>query len=354
MEAYLNLIATAVPYHDVHDKFVAYAPRLLKTDRNRALFKRMAERSQIEHRYSFLKPHPDPEALDTEDFYRTGAFPDTGARMRLYQQHAFTLATRALDKLDLMDRKEDVTHIIVTTCTGFYAPGLDLQIIDHYGLNPAAERTVIGFMGCYAAINALKLARHIVRSQSNAQVIILNLELCTLHLKEADDLEQILSFLIFADGCSASLVSADPTGLELQSFHAAIIPDSSDQITWNIGTLGFDMMLSGEVPKTIAAGLPSRMSSILDGRKTEDIRHWAIHPGGRTVLDAVEKGAALPPDSLKICRDVLRRFGNMSSATVMFVLHDMMQQDAPAGLGCAMAFGPGLTVESMMFQKAWC
>lgn len=352
MEAYLNLIATAVPDHDVHNKFVTYAPQLLKTDRNRALFKRMAERSQIEHRYSFLKPHPDLETLDTENFYQTGAFPNTAARMRFYQKHAFTLATRALDRLELINRKEDITHIIVTTCTGFYAPGLDFQIIDHYDLNPAIERTVIGFMGCYAAINALKLARHIVRSQNGAQIIILNLELCTLHLKESDDLEQILSFLIFADGCSASLVSANPIGLELQSFQAAIIPDSSDQITWNIGTLGFDMMLSGEVPKTIAVGLPNRMNSMLEGRKTEDIRHWAIHPGGRTVLDAVEKGAALLPDSLKISRDVLGRFGNMSSATVMFVLHDMMQQDIPAGLGCAMAFGPGLTVESMMFQKA--
>ena len=352
MEAYLNLIATAVPDNDVHSKFVAYAPQLLKTDRNRALFKRMAERSQIEHRYSFLKPHPDPETLDTENFYRSGAFPDTAARMRFYQQHAFTLATRALDKLGLMDRKEEVTHIIVTTCTGFYAPGLDLQIIDHYCLNPAIERTIVGFMGCYAAINALKLARHIVRSQAGAQIIILNLELCTLHLKEADDLEQILSFLIFADGCSASLVSAKPDGLELQSFHATIIPDSSDQITWNIGVLGFDMMLSGAVPKTIAAGLPSRMNSILNGRKTEDIQHWAIHPGGRTVLDAVERGAVLAPDSLKISRDILRRYGNMSSATVMFVLHDIMQKDVSNGLGCAMAFGPGLTVESMMFQKA--
>lgn len=349
--AYLNIIATAVPDYDIHSKFVAYAPQLLKTERDRALFKRMAERSQIEHRYSFLKPHLDTKVLDGAGFYITGDFPDTAQRMRFYQDHAFTLAIRALNKLGLRDRKDDISHIIVTTCTGFYAPGLDLQIINHYGLNPAIERTVVGFMGCYAAINALKLARHIVRSQKNAQVLILNLELCTLHLKETDDLEQILSFLIFADGCSASVVSANPEGLELQSFHAAVIPNTSDQITWNIGTLGFDMMLSGEVPKTIAAGLPSLMSSILNGRKTEDIQHWAIHPGGRTVLDAVEKSAALPPEALKVSRDVLRRFGNMSSATIMFVLQDMMEQDTADGLGCAMAFGPGLTVESMIFQK---
>lgn len=140
-------------------------------------------------------------------------------------------------------------------------------------------------------------------------------------------------------------------GLELKSFHTAIIPNSSHQITWDIGALGFDMMLSGEVPATIGAGLPSCMNSILNGRRMEDIKHWAIHPGGRTVLDAVEKGASLPEGSLRISRDVLRRFGNMSSATIMFVLHDMMQQHVAAGLGCAMAFGPGLTLESMIFEK---
>jgi len=133
-----------------------------------------------------------------------------------------------------------------------------------------------------------------------------------------------------------------------------MIMTDAARLTWNIGTLGFDMMLSGEVPKTIAMSLPSRMNAILDGKKTEDIQHWAIHPGGRSVLDAVEKGVALSPDSLNISRDVLRRFGNMSSATIMFVLHDMMQQKVPAGLGCAMAFGPGLTIESMMFQKRAC
>ncbi|MEK7801842.1 MAG: type III polyketide synthase [Pseudomonadota bacterium] len=351
IEAYLNLIATAVPEHDVHSKFVAYAPQLLKTEKNRAVFKRMSERSQIDHRYSFLRPNDDPLSLDADDFYRPGAFPDTATRMHFYQRHAFSLACLTLDKLGLADRKQNITHIIVTTCTGFYAPGLDLQIINHYGLDPAIERTVIGFMGCYAAINALKLARHIVRSEASAQVLILNLELCTLHLKEDVDLEQILSFLIFADGCSASLVSADPTGLKLKSFHAAIIPDSGHQITWNIGAIGFDMMLSGEVPATIGAGLPSCMNSILNGQRMEDIQHWAVHPGGRTVLDAVEKGAALPEGSLRISRDVLRRFGNMSSATIMFVLHEMMQRAVPSGDGCALAFGPGLTVESMMFEK---
>jgi predicted naringenin-chalcone synthase len=207
-------------------------------------------------------------------------------------------------------------------------------------------------MGCYAGLNALKLARHIVRSEPSSKVAILNLELCTIHLQESDNLEQVLSFMIFADGCSASLVSAKPVGIELQSFTSTIMPDSADQITWHIGGLGFDMVLMGRVPSTITKGLPSNLGRILDGHRPEDIGHWAIHPGGRTILDAVQKSIGLPDNGLRQSRDVLRRFGNMSSATVMFVLKEMLQPGTAAGRGCAMAFGPGLTTESMLFQTA--
>jgi alpha-pyrone synthase len=351
-EAYLNRVATAVPDHDIHQKFVGYAPYLLGDDRQRTLFRRMAERSQIEHRYSFLRPHANDDRLDGDDFYLPHDFPGTEKRMRFYERHALGLARRALDQLDLAARREDITHLIVTTCTGFYAPGIDLEVIEHYGLNPAVERTIVGFMGCYAAVNALKLARHIVRSEKGAQVLILNLELCTLHLQKTENLEQILSFLIFADGCAAALVSAEPVGMELRGFHAAIMPQSSNQITWHVGALGFDMVLSGRVPATIAAGLPGCMPRILDGGRAEDIRHWAIHPGGRTVLDAVEEGIGLDRESLRLSRDVLRRYGNMSSATVMFVLKEMLEAGTPAGRGCAMAFGPGLCAESMLFETA--
>jgi len=351
VEAYLNHIVTAVPDHDIHSTFIARAPSLLNNDRHRVLLKRMTDRVQIEHRYSFLKPPgADEEGFDADGFFRRGAFPDTKTRMCFYERHAFTLAKRALDQLDLAAQKDTITHLIVTTCTGFYAPGLDLQVIEHYGLSPAVERTMIGFMGCYAALNALKLARHIVRSQPAAKVVILNLELCTLHLQETDDLEQLLSFLIFADGCAASIVSAEPRGIELQSFHAAIIPDSADQITWHIGCFGFDMELLGRVPATVAKGLSSNLGVILKGHARDSIRHWAIHPGGRSILDAVQRGIGIPGEKLRQSRDILRRFGNMSSATVMFVLKEMMAPDTPAGPGCAMAFGPGLTAETMLFR----
>lgn len=345
VSVFLNSIATAVPDHDVHRKFVEYCPNLLVDARSRGLFKRMAARAQIDHRYSFLQPHPDPHQLDMEGFYRPDVFPATEQRMQFYERHAFGLARRALDQLDLAG----TTHLLVTSCTGFYAPGIDHQIVRHYGLPARVERTMIGFMGCFAALNALKVARHIVRSERSARVLVLNLELCTLHLQRSGSLEEMLSFLIFSDGCAASLVSADPAGMELQGFSTTVLPDSDDLITWRVGASGFDMHLSGQVPTTIAARLPGQLESMLDGRTRSDIAHWAIHPGGRTVLDAVRQGAGLTESQLSASREVLRRFGNMSSATIMFVLDAIMRAEQPAGQGCAMAFGPGLTVESLRF-----
>jgi alpha-pyrone synthase len=344
---YLNAIGTAVPRHEVHGKFVAYAPRLLGGARERRLFARMAERAGIERRYSVLAPHPDPERLDLGGFYRAGAFPGTAARMRVYERHATDLAFAAA--LDLDADLAHVSHLVVATCTGFFAPGLDLQLIARLSLDPGIERTVVGFMGCAAALNALKVARHIVRAEPDAQVLVVCLELCTLHLQETDDLEQVLSFLIFADGCAAGLVSAEPRGLALQDFYVAVLPEAADQITWRIGDAGFDMRLSGAVPGTIARALPAHLPAILAGRAPTEVALWAIHPGGRSVLDAVERALELPAEHLSTSREILRRYGNMSSATVMFVLKAMLE-DAAAGLGCAISFAPGMVAETMLFE----
>jgi predicted naringenin-chalcone synthase len=253
--------------------------------------------------------------------------------------------------LDAVERSR-ITHVIVTTCTGLSAPGLDLELIDRCGLNPSVERTVIGFMGCYAGISALKMARHIVRSEPEARVLTLSLELCTLHLQETGDLEQVLSFLVFGDGAAASLVTADPTGIALDRFRAVLVPETHGLITWHIRELGFDMFLSGQVPAAIGNGLKPLAGEILAGQNPEEIDLWAVHPGGRSVLDAVEGGFGLAPDALAASRKVLDNNGNMSSATVMFVLKDLLENGKKGGRGCAMAFGPGLTAETMLFRTA--
>src|SRR3974390_453297 len=178
-------------------------------------------------RYCYLVPMPDGDhdhAIDTDAFYVRGHFPSTAARMRLFEKRAPQLAAETIEKLGIGESRDDITHLLITCCTGFYAPGLDIEILERCGLPTSAERTIIGFMGCYAAINALKLARHIVRSEPSARVLILNLELCTLHFQETADLTQLLCFLLFSDGCAASLVTSDPRGIALDSFRAMLLP----------------------------------------------------------------------------------------------------------------------------------
>lgn len=355
--AHINRIGTAVPRFDVHRKFLEFAPTLLPDERDRRLFRRMAERSGIEHRYSFFEPDPDPEAVDSGGFFRRGAFPDTAARMRFYEEHAGDLAEAAVRAMGGAGAVSDVTHVIVTTCTGFHAPGIDHAIVTRLGIAPSVERTVVGFMGCHAAISALKLARHVVRSEPASRVLVLSLELCTLHLQETGALEQVLSFLIFGDGCSACLVSAEPEGIALESFRAEVIPASAEDITWRIGGHGFDMHLSGTVPRTLAGGLPAALPAVLGGRGPGDVELWAVHPGGRSVLDAVEQAAGLEAGRLADSRAVLRDYGNMSSPSVVFVLARMLDRFRSTGiggngLGCALAFGPGLTAEGMLFRMA--
>jgi len=348
--AYLNRIATAVPEHDVHHSFVVFAEQMLTDPRMRSVFRRMANRAEIAHRYSFLNPYRKPEEFSTYDaneFYRQGNFPGTAERMELFEETAPVLMRQVVDRLSLSEEERSgITHVLVTCCTGLYAPGLDFEIVDHLGLSADVERTVVGFMGCYAAINALKLARHIVRSDPKAGVLMLNLELCTLHFQETQDLEQVLSFLVFADGAAASLITAREQGFALDSFKAMMVPETRELITWKIRGLGFDMLLSGQVPGQLGQALHE--GGLM--QPGNDIDLWAVHPGGRSILDAVEKGLELSPDALAASRQVLSEFGNMSSATVMFVLERLMQEARPGQQGCAMAFGPGLTAETMRFH----
>ncbi len=294
--AYINRVATAVPPYDVHDAFRRFAQSLFRHDRrNSLLFERMATKSGIEHRYSCFAPSnlPEGDCLDAEGFYPRGDFPDTAARMRLFEQHAPALAQAAVDGLQLGAECDRITHLLITCCTGFSAPGLDLELVERCGLPSTIERT-----------------------------------------------------------SAASIVSADPVGTALDSFHAVLVPGTRELITWNIREAGFDMVLSGGVPAAIHDGLQEHGNEILAGAPVASIDLWAVHPGGRTVLDAVERALGLPPAALTSSRDILRRYGNMSSATVMFVIEKLLRLGARGRTGCAMSFGPGLTAETMLFHTA--
>ena len=363
--AYVNHIATALPPHEVHDAFVAFVAGLLEDPKARRLFERMVVRAGIERRYSFLEPVtlPDGSVTDTNGFYGAGDWPTTQARMARFEEHAPRLALEAIDKLPLQAgvARQSITHLIVASCTGFVAPGIDQRIVSLAGLNPGVERTVVGFMGCYAAVNALRLAHHIVRSTPEARVLVVNIELCTLHFQRTTELERLLAMLLFADGCSAALVTAEPKGVALHDFRAANIDETSEAMSWRIGDQGFVMHLGGEVPIRIGQALARERErphaeGLLRGLKPEDYTHWAVHAGGRSILDAVQTNLGLDPHALDISREVLRDVGNLSSATLMFVLKRTLERaggkpSAPES-GFAVAFGPGLAAESFRFSLA--
>ncbi|GAA4769884.1 type III polyketide synthase [Stakelama sediminis] len=347
----LNAIGTATPSHDIHDAFIGWAREQLPASRDRRLFDRMAARAGIERRWSVL-PETDGggSPVDSGGFY--GAeMPGTAARMTLYADAAPDLGMTAIERLAEQESLNGVTHFVVASCTGFVAPGIDQILATRLGLAPSVERLMIGFMGCYAAVAALRSARHIVRSTPGAKVLVLCVELSTLHLQPADTLEPLLAMLQFGDGAAAALVSAQPQGLALEAPFAAALPQSADLIRWTVTDQGFAMHLSGEVPGRIADTLADAdFTQVLTrGTVAQDIDGWAVHAGGRSILDAVERGLHLDPAALDDSRAVLARFGNMSSATLMFVLATMLKR--PVERGVALAFGPGLAAEGFGFRS---
>ena len=346
--AFLNRIGTATPPYEAHAAYGEWAARQLADVREATLLRRMMARSAIESRWSVLPPARSGQDQTGEGgFYQGADLPATSARMAIYAKAAPELCLQAVEALGGIG---EITHVVVASCTGFVAPGIDQILARRLGLSTNVERTMIGFMGCYAAIAALRTAYDIVRSRGNARVLVVTVELCTLHLQATTELESILAMMLFGDGAAAALVSAEPEGLALSDPFSVSLPDSDGLINWTIGDTGFSMHLSGEVPGRIADALaaPSFRARIGD---LDAIDGWAVHAGGRSVLDAVQQGLQMPPHALDHSREVLRKYGNMSSATLMFVLERFLAGNCPVSQGVAMAFGPGLAAEGMRFSS---
>ena len=351
MTPHINAIGTAVPTYDIHHAFIDWA-RARVSVREAKLFDRMSARAGINHRWSVLPPTPGGGSpIEPDGFY--GDRPGTARRMAVYAEAAPDLAMRAVASLADRASLAGITHLVVASCTGFVAPGIDQIVARRLGLSPSVERLLIGFMGCYAAVAALRSARHIVRSDPQARVLVVTVELSTLHLQEVNELEPLLAMLQFGDGAAAALVTADPHGLAIDRPFATTLPDSDALIRWNITDHGFAMHLSGEVPGRIARALGDAAfaEAATGGRAPASIDGWAVHAGGRSILDAVQTAFSLPVDALERSRAVLADYGNMSSATLMFVLARLL--DGPTiGQGLALAFGPGLAAEGFGFRSA--
>jgi alpha-pyrone synthase len=345
---YINQIECRVPEYEGHEKSVEFLAGFVPEE-NKPKFLAIAKRLGIEKRYTVLKAFFGDNG---HSFYHAGRFPTTAERMEAYQEHAFPLVEKTLNPLLKGCDRQAITHLIVTSCTGFYAPGVDVEIVKRLGLRSSVERTLIGYMGCYASIPGLKLAQKIVQADPEAKVLMVNLELCTLHWRKGDiPFDQFISFLLFADGCAASLISAESTGLKLENFYSTLLPDTMDFMGWTIGDDGFFMHLDAGLSKKLAEGLNAERTGVMKDRNVEDYAYWAVHPGGRSILDGIKQEMKIQDFAITDSYHVLRNYGNMSSATLMFILEKIMRDSTRKGRGCALAFGPGLALESFTFEK---
>lgn len=285
--------------------------------------------------------------------------PSTGTRNDAYIRLAPPLfaeaARNALAAASL--EPEDVTHVVTVSCTGMFAPGPDYRLVRDLGLPTTVERSHLGFMGCAAAVPGLRTAARICAGQPEAVVLVVCAELCSLHVRTPDDHDQIVAASVFADGAAAAVVSADPTRagdawFEMDRFATALTDEGEKDMAWTIGDEGFEMVLSAEVPRIIGREIRGAVDRFLGD---DGVDAWAVHPGGRSVLDRVETGLDLPDGALAVSRDVLRDYGNMSSATILFILRALLAGDLADGSRVAtLAFGPGLTLEAarLTFRRA--
>lgn len=377
----IRSIETAVPpvevkQGEVRDLFLAQPGRSRLAQR---LITAAFDASAIDTRHTVLAEldssrTPGSQAA-TAVFYDTEAgvvlSPGTGARNDVYAASCPGLvldaASRAIAAAPGI-QTQDITHVVTVSCTGFYAPGPDFGLVRDLGLSPRTQRYHLGFMGCYAAFPALRAAHSFCVSDPEAVVLVVCVELCSLHLRSSDDPDTIVASSVFSDGAAAAIVtgrdlpgSAEQAVLDLDSFDTTLTPVGEGDMAWTIGDQGFEMVLSRYVPAIIGEHIHGALAPLLagdaslDGPPAQAIDLWAIHPGGRSILDKVQQALSLSEAQLEPSRSTLAEHGNMSSATVLFILRQLLHTTAASGHApqrvCAMAFGPGLTVETALLTR---
>jgi predicted naringenin-chalcone synthase len=360
LKSYINRIGTAVPKYRFAQKEIAQFMASMgemnpEQKRNLEVLYRA---SGIQYRNSVLKDfgsHPD----DLEFLGKNGTdYPGVSDRMKLFKKEALPLSIHAIrDCISDEFPAQDFTHLITVSCTGMYAPGLDIELIENLGFSTSIKRTGIHFMGCYAAFNALKVADSICRSEPDSKVLMVCVELCTIHFQNRNDEESILSNALFSDGAAAAIISGKPSpgSLELHSFYNDLEPSGKQDMTWEIADFGFEIRLSSYVPDLIKSGISLLTHNLLEHLDISlpEVDYFAIHPGGKKILKVIEECLEIEPSRSGYAHEVLRENGNMSSPTILYVLKkiiDRMPVNEPKHI-LAFAFGPGLTLESMLLRS---
>ncbi|MHA7243173.1 type III polyketide synthase [Paeniglutamicibacter antarcticus] len=370
MPVMMRTIQTSVPptilYQDKTRDVFAAQPNLTRLGQR--LISTSFDSAQISTRHTAVTEFTTESVAEDPLFFNAESGlllrPSTKERNEVFAATAPGLyidsAKKALDACPDLD-PSDVTHVITVSCTGFYNPGPDYQLVRALDLSPATQRYHLGFMGCYAAFPAMRAAKSFCDADPDAVVLVACAELCSIHVRSSNDPDTIMGSALFADGAAAAIITARPftgTGIQLDHFETVLTPVGEESMAWNIGDEGFEMVLGTYVPHIIDEHIVGALEPLLARDETvgEDyaaIEHWGIHPGGRAILDRVQRRLGLKDEQLVPARRVLNDYGNMSSSTVLFVLKDIMDEhvarDSAHGERiCSMAFGPGLTVETAL------
>lgn len=364
-------LGTALPEHSISQvgaatfAATAVAPEAAESSNVPALIQALYRRAGVHSRFSVLLESSSDGEATAERFYRFAngiddRGPGTAERMKRYEREAPLLAARAAAAAIAAAEVSptEITHLITVSCSGFSAPGVDLHLIENLGLSRSVSRTHVGFMGCHGALNGLRVAHAFASSNPTAVVMVCAIELCSLHHQYGWDPQKIVANSLFADGAAAVIGRASPDSAIRNCFpgclvdnYSCVIPDTAEMMTWRIRDNGFEMSLSPEVPGVITRMLPGVLQEFLgrNGLILEDIRSWAIHPGGPRILAATAEAASLSEETMNPSISILQRCGNMSSPTVLFILEELRSRKAQ--LPCVMlGFGPGLNVELALLR----
>ncbi|OGO93570.1 MAG: naringenin-chalcone synthase [Coxiella sp. RIFCSPHIGHO2_12_FULL_42_15] len=361
-EAAITAIGTATPtYKRSQREIVALLTRVLQLSAAETrLLTSIYKATGIDYRYSVFS---DGLREGTENIFfpqdPTASLPTTAARMQIYKNNALPLALQAIAQCFSGQANfsiTEVTHLITVSCTGMYAPGIDLDIVRHCGLSSSTQRTCINFMGCYGAFNALKVADSICKAEPNARVLIVAVELCSIHYQKSRHKDHIISNALFSDGAAAVMVQASPEKekyFSLNHFYCDVLPKTQHEMAWTIADSGFDIILSSYVPDVIERGIEHFAHQLFEkaALQRDEIDFFAIHPGGLKILEACEKALSITKEQNSYSYHVLRNYGNMSSVTILFVLQALWQDIKKSDHGkniFSCAFGPGLTLESVL------
>jgi alpha-pyrone synthase len=358
--SFISAIGLAVPQNKFEQSQIsAFMERLASNEEIKKRIQTVFRASGIKARHSVLKDYgkntdfefyPNNETLDP--------FPGTSMRMQEFRKHAITLSLEAVSACRDHNpfELEEITHVITVSCTGMYAPGLDIDLVNQLPLKTSVSRTGINFMGCFAAISALKAAHSFCSSDPAARVLIVCTELCSLHFQKEFTDDNILSNALFADGSAAVLVEASKrkgASFEIESSHSEILASGKSHMAWTIGDLGFEMRLSAYVPDVLSQGISALVGTLAKKAGVDEslIKHFAIHPGGKKILESVATQLGLSKTQLGPSYKILQDYGNMSSPAVLFVLKKILEGQVSEGDRIlTLAFGPGITVESMLLK----